>query len=219
MQITASLRTRWQLWAEFTLLYLGIPILMLVFLGQYSLFTTVWLLAAVSMYLLWRTPGFRIGVLWKGFAWRDLWIVAVFSAVTVLCTVTTVFFVVPERFLILPLERTQLWIMIMILYPVLSAWPQEIIFRTLFFERYGVLFASPALLIAVNAFVFGFGHLFFQNPITILMTGFAGAVMGWAYWKTGSLWLAWILHSLGGMIVFTSGLGVFFYHGAIGATP
>ncbi|MEM1277938.1 MAG: CPBP family glutamic-type intramembrane protease [Pseudomonadota bacterium] len=214
-----SVTSRWQLWVEFAVLYLGIPVLMLIYLGQYSLFTTVWLLAALSIFLLWRTPGFQISVLWKGFRWRELWILVAFSLATVVCTFSTVLLVVPERFLELPLNRTQLWMMIMLLYPILSAWPQEIIFRTLFFERYGVLFPSPAVLIAVNAFVFGFGHLFFQNPITIIMTGAAGAVMGWAYYRTQSLWLAWALHSIGGMIVFTSGLGIFFYHGAIGATP
>ncbi|MEM8793012.1 MAG: CPBP family intramembrane glutamic endopeptidase [Pseudomonadota bacterium] len=219
MQATLTARSRLQLWLEFALLYIGIPVLMLMFLGQYSLFTTVWLLAAASMFLLWRTPGFKVSKLWQGFKWRDLRILAAFSLLTVICTFSTVLLVVPERFLDLPINRSGLWIMIMLLYPPLSAWPQEIIFRTLFFERYGVLFANAKALIATNAVVFGFGHLFFQNPITIIMTGAAGAFMGWAYYKSGSLWLAWLLHSVGGMIVFTSGLGIFFYHGAIGATP
>lgn len=216
MQVSPP-RMRKRLWFEFAALYVGIPVLMLIFLGRYPLFATIWLLAAVSILLLWRTPGFRFSRLWQGFKVRDLRILAVFSIAATICTMIIVLLTIPERFLELPRNRTGLWVAVMLLYPPLSAWPQEVIFRSLFFERYGALFSGPTATITVNAAAFGFGHLFFQNPVTIATTAAAGAVLGWAYMKTGSLWLVWLLHSVGGMIVFTSGLGIFFYHGAIGA--
>ncbi|MEL6476459.1 MAG: CPBP family intramembrane glutamic endopeptidase [Pseudomonadota bacterium] len=208
-----------QLWIEWSVLFIGVPVLMLAFLGQYSLFLTVWMLAAIAALLLWMTPGFQWGDLWRPISRRGWWTLLGFSAATLAVTLSTVLLLVPERLFELPLHRTGLWVMIMLLYPPVSAWPQELIFRTLFFERYGRLFPNAAVAIAVNGAAFAFGHLFFQNWVTIAMTGLAGAVIGWAYLYDRSLWLSWALHSLGGMIVFSSGLGIFFYHGVIGATP
>lgn len=219
MTVTNTLPSRLQLWIEWTALFVGVPVLMLIFFGQYSLFLTVWLLAALALALLLITPGFAISTLWRGFSRRGLWALLGFSAATAVVTLATALALVPERLFELPLNRTYLWLMIMLLYPPVSAWPQELIFRSLFFERYGVLFPNAAMAITANGAAFALGHLFFLNPVTIAMTGIAGAVIGWAYLRDRSLWLAWGMHAIGGMIVFTSGLGVFFYHGAIGATP
>ena len=106
--------------------------------------------------------------------------------------------------------------MVMLLYPVFSAWPQEIIYRTLFFERYGGLFSLAPMAILVNGIIFGFGHLFYDNWITITMTAAGGVIMGWAYLRNRSTVLAWVLHSLAGQLVFTAGLGRYFYSGAVG---
>ena len=84
---------------------------------------------------------------------------------------------------------------------------------------YGGLFPTKALLIIVNGAVFGFGHLFYDNWITISMTAFGGMVMGWAYLRRRSMALSWVLHAVAGQIVFTAGLGVYFYHGAVGSAP
>jgi hypothetical protein len=123
---------------------------------------------------------------------------------------------VPHAFLWMPFGATGLWVMIMALYPPLSAAPQELIYRTLFFERYGRLFPSDAHAIAANAALFGLGHLFYLNPMTIAATALAGALFAWAYLRARSTLLAWLLHAIAGQIVFTVGLGRFFYHGAVG---
>ena len=51
------------------------------------------------------------------------------------------------------------------------------------------------------------------------MTGCGGAIMAWAYLRNRSVLLAWVLHSLAGQITFTVGLGIYFYHGAVGSAP
>jgi hypothetical protein len=52
------------------------------------------------------------------------------------------------------------------------------------------------------------------------MTALGGAVIGWAYLARGrSLMLAWVLHSLAGQIIFTSGIGVFFFHAGRASIP
>lgn len=215
MRTIAVIPSQARLWAEFAGLFVGVPVLMAVYFGQYSLFAAVWSLAAVAATLLALTPGFSWKSLLQGPVLSEWRVILICSAVSAATCLLFVFALVPERFLELPSYRTALWVLIMVAYPLASAWPQELIFRSLFFERYGVLFPGTALAIAVNGAVFGFGHLFYMNPVTISMTAIGGAVMGWAYMRSRSMLLAWVLHSLAGQMVFTSGLGIFFYHGAV----
>ncbi|MEO1276917.1 MAG: hypothetical protein AAFV96_16600, partial [Pseudomonadota bacterium] len=56
-------RRHLRLWLEFTLLYFGIPLAMLVSFGLYSLFPVLLALAALAAFLLMLTPGWR---------WREL---------------------------------------------------------------------------------------------------------------------------------------------------
>jgi membrane protease YdiL (CAAX protease family) len=118
--------------------------------------------------------------------------------------------------LYIPRHMPWLWLIILVLYPIVSALPQELIFRVLFVERYRTLFPHPGLLITANALCFGLAHLFYGNWPALLLSALGGAVFAWAYTVRHSFTYAFILHSLAGQIVFTSGLGIFFYHGAVG---
>lgn len=213
--LTAS-PSRAQLWAEFITLFIGVPLAMTAFFGMYSLFAVVWALAGVALILLILTPGWTWASLLKGPVFGEWKLILVFAIGTAATCAAFVFALVPEQFLSMPLYRTGLWIMIMVAYPLLSALPQEVIYRSLFFERYGALFPSSAALILANGLVFGFGHLFYMNPVTIAMTAAGGALMGWAYLRNRSMLLAWVLHAVAGNLIFTLGLGLFFYHGAVG---
>ena len=209
-----------QLWIEFIALFVGVPILMAVFFEeiqqQRALFGTVWALALMSVLLLWRTPGWSLKMLFQGPVFSEWRLILGFFAFSAVTSSAFVFAINPNMFLWMVFSRPELWIMIMVAYPILSAWPQEVIYRSLFFERYGVLFSSTALLILANGAVFGFGHVFYMNWITISMTAVGGAVMGWAYLRNRSMALAWVLHAIAGNIVFTVGLGRFFYSGNVG---
>jgi hypothetical protein len=77
------------------------------------------------------------------------------------------YFFDPSKFLNLPRSDFFLWLLIMILYPILSAFPQEIVYRSFFFKRYGNLFKNKKVLIFVNAFLFSFAHIIYLNPIVI----------------------------------------------------
>lgn len=209
-------RAHARLWAEWLVLFVGVPLAMTVALGQFSLFAVLWALAAVSVVLLTLTPGFSWRMLWRMPDRGSLLFLLGWTALTGVVSFAVVETLRPGAFLSMPLYRPGLWLLIMVFYPILSAWPQELIYRTLFFERYGALFPSAPVAIAVNGFAFGLGHLFFMNPVTITMTALGGAVMGWAYLARGrSVLLAWAMHSVAGQIIFTFGLGVYFYHGAI----
>lgn len=210
---------RLRLWAEFLGLFIGVPLLMFAFFGQYPLLPVVLALGGVALLLLRVTPGYEIADLWRG-GLKGSWplVLGFFVACAASCIVTA-WYLVPERLFSMPVERPGLWLLIMVAYPFASALPQELIYRPLFFRRYGQLFPNEATAVVMNALLFGLGHLFYQNPVTIGLTTLASAFFAIAYLRYGSFPLAFALHALGGQIVFTTGLGIFFYHGAVGAAP
>lgn len=208
------LRTR-RLWAEFALLYGGVPLAMLAGFGLYPLFPVLLVLAAIAAWLLSRTPGWSWRELIEGGLLRHWRMLAVFTGACAATILTLVLWLRPDSLLAIPTYRPALWAVIVVFYPFLSALPQELIFRPLFFRRYGGLFRDPRLAIAVNGVVFGVGHLFYQNAVAIGLSAIAGGMIGWAYWRTRSFLLAWALHAIGGILLFTLGLNSFFYHGAV----
>ena len=121
----------------------------------------------------------------------------------------------PGQALALPRRAPGLWVAIMLIYPFLSALPQELVFRVLFFRRYGGLFDGRRVAVAVNAAGFGLAHLMFWNWVAAALTVAGGVIFARAYLRRGFV-QAVLLHAIAGGIIFTSGLGSFFYHGAVG---
>ncbi|QIE54592.1 CPBP family intramembrane metalloprotease [Pikeienuella piscinae] len=197
------------------LFFVGAPLAMTATFGRYPLFPVLIGLTLCAALLLQITPGWRWRMLLRGPVLGEWRIILLLVAATVSVSVAVIFAFAPHRFLDLPQHRTGLWLAIMAFYPLLSALPQEIIYRSLFFERYGALFPSKWAAVTANGAAFALGHLFFANGVTLSMTAVGGAFMGWAYLRHRSFGLAWVLHSLAGQIIFTVGLGIFFYHGAV----
>ncbi|HUF87394.1 MAG TPA: CPBP family intramembrane glutamic endopeptidase [Thermohalobaculum sp.] len=216
---TSQTLPRPRLWAEFAVLFVAAPLAMVLFFGLYSLFAALLAVTILSLVLLARTPGFVPGELVRGPVLGHWPLILGFTLGSATVAVALALMLVPERAFDLPRHQTGLWLRIMLLYPLLSALPQELIFRALFFRRYGPLFPDGRVALAVNAAAFSGAHLFYQNPVAIGLTLLGGVVFAWTYQRTGSFLLVVILHAIGGQIVFTSGLGIYFYHGAIGHAP
>ena len=62
----------------------------------------------------------------------------------------------------------------MLAYPLLSVYPQEVLFRTFFFQRYEKVLGSEQATVLWSAFVFGLAHLFFANWIAPPAMGING---------------------------------------------
>ncbi len=119
----------------------------------------------------------------------------------------------------LPLERTQLWLMIMLLYPLISVLPQEILFRVCLM---GILETTPDgrlrqpwIPILGSALLFGWAHVIYAGYGAMLSTCLAGLALAWNYHRNrhaqGALWPLLLEHALYGQIIFTTGLGHYFY--------
>ena len=106
------------------------------------------------------------------------------------------------------------WAAVMLLYPALSVYPQGIIYRVFFFERYRALFPGTAALIVASAAAFGYAHIIFRSPWPVALTFLAGLLFAWRYQSTESLLVSALEHALWGCYAFTVGLGILFYHGA-----
>jgi uncharacterized protein len=119
----------------------------------------------------------------------------------------------PDLLFIFPRERPGLWVAVMIGYPLLSAYPQEFIFRTFFFQRYGALITGSRARIAVSAILFGYAHIVLHNLPAVLLSTVGGLLFASTYARTRSTRLAAFEHALYGCFVFSVGLGSLFYAG------
>ena len=199
---------------EFAALYLGLPLVMALALPPDWVWPVLAGATALGVLLLARTPGFTWGELasgWRSIGWGQ---VALVGVITAAVAGLLVWWLVPGAALMLPRRATGLWLAILALYPWLSALPQELLFRPLFFRRYGALFPDRRVAVAANALLFGLAHLMFWNWVALALTVAGGLIFATAYLRRGFP-MAVLLHALCGAIVFTSGLGTFFYHGAV----
>lgn len=211
-------RRRWRLAAEIALFFIGLPLLANWLIQTYRIGLFALLQPAFLTLLVYLVFDRRFSLKREFSRWPDRRLLLSVLALFLACAVGVSAFVavtMPAAFLSLPRHNTGLWLMVMLFYPLLSALPQELGFRTFFFHRYGLLFAGkPALLIALNGALFGFAHIIFGGWTSVVLSGLLGALLAWRYLRTRSLGAAWIEHALYGQLVFTVGLGRYFYTGA-----
>ena len=67
-----------------------------------------------------------------------------------------------------------------------------------------------------SAGVFALAHLMFWNWVAPALSLAGGLIFAAGYLGRGGFALAVALHAVCGWVIFTSGLGGFFYHGAVG---
>jgi len=116
----------------------------------------------------------------------------------------------PARLFALPRERPVVWVFIMVLYPI-SAYAQELVYRTFFFHRYGALFAHRRVRVLVNAALFGWGHISVNNVVAVFLTAIVGVLFASTYERSRSTFLVTLEHALYGDFVFSVGIGDLFY--------
>jgi membrane protease YdiL (CAAX protease family) len=123
----------------------------------------------------------------------------------------------PDLFLILVRTHPRVWAFIMVGYPLISVYPQGLIYRAFFFHRYRPLVESfdplvrSWLMIVVSAATFALMHILFHNWIAVALTFPGGILFALRYCNTRSLAVSSLEHALYGCFLFTVGLGQFFY--------
>lgn len=133
-----------------------------------------------------------------------------YAATVVILTVYLLIFE-SENLLIIPKQMPWLWVAIMIFYPIWSALPQELIFRVFFFHRYRNIITNANLMVLLNAFLFAFMHIIFNNWVALVGGFIVGVFWAQTYLKTRSLITVSAEHALYGNFIYTIGLGHYFY--------
>jgi membrane protease YdiL (CAAX protease family) len=212
------MKTKRSLWVEFFGLFILLPILIIPFNSSVGRFIIpVLLLSAFIVYkILKKDDTFDNNTLWKGYVSRKelIRIFLKFIPGLILLSFFTYYFM-PDMFLTFPRQVPVFWMMVMIMYPLASVYPQELIFRTFIFHRYQDILPRKYLIITASALSFGLYHLFFGNWIAPVLSLGGGFIFACTYYRTRSTAATSLEHALWGDLIFTVGLGMYFYGGNI----
>jgi hypothetical protein len=203
---------------EFLLLFFAAPALFVLMRPRISPILLLWVATAYCLVIMLQNPKFDRTRLWDT---AGLWqyapaILGLFAVVTAI-GVLLVLRYAPGMFLSFPRSNPLFWCLVMVLYPLLSVYPQTIMYRLFLFDRYRGLFGASWGLVLASAAAFAFVHIVFRNFLAVALTLPAGLLFAVRYWQTGSLAASWFEHALYGCAIFTIGLGRWFYHGAVPA--
>lgn len=144
----------------------------------------------------------------RSYPWRELFLKGVLFLIF---TSAWVYFYRFDAFFYLPRNDFDLWLLVMVSYPLWSAYSQEFIYRAFFFHRYRLLFSNGYVMVFVNALFFSMAHIIFRNFIALSFTFFGSLLLSLTYLKNRSLNAVFLEHTIYGNILFTNGLGVYFY--------
>ena len=208
---------RLRLIVELGVIFVGTPLVMTYAIHGLRLplfLVLVPVLGGLILYLLWD-DSFRVTrELSRGFAITEVGSMLAIFVIAGGAIAALVQQQMPEMFLGTPRYRPRLWLTIMTFYPLMSVLAQELVYRTFFFHRYGPLFGDRRwLAIVTNGALFGFGHILFMNWVAVIGTLVLGVLLAYRYERTRSFWAVYVEHTLYGWLIFTVGLGTFFFTG------
>lgn len=202
----------WLRWLELAVLYLVIPALVLLLVPSQDiwLMTILCLMGAFCLLVLLKDAHFKRFRLWHTdkFYHHIYQSLKLFVPAAVILTVVVYWFA-PNVLFILPREQLGMWLMILVIYPVISVIPQELIFRTYFFHRYKNIIPSKNARWLLSTLLFAFAHMVYGNWLAVILSGIGGAIFGYRYLKTRSTLVVVVEHTLWGSYLFTLGLGSF----------
>jgi hypothetical protein len=201
---------------EFLLIFVGLPLGYRFSPVRVPALPLLWLVAGYALWQLRRDPRFDRSKLWNS---RPLTqqlggILAIF-AVAALALWLGVREFVPALEWSFMRENPIFWAVVMVAYPVLSVYPQGVLYRAFFFERYAEMFPGKWIMIIASATAFAFLHIIFRNWFAVELTFVGGLLFAARYDRTKSLAVSSFEHALYGCWLFTVGLGQYFYHGTI----
>lgn len=199
---------------EFFSIFIVAPILIAVFIPIKTVFIFLFSLTAISIGLLHIT---------KDFSWKNDLINTNFNgnsilgilSVTAFFSVTFLYYTDEDKLMFLVKDNPLTLILICLFYPILSAIPQELIYRVLFFKRYKYcLPENKHVLIIFNAAIFSLAHLLYWSWLVLGITFVGGLIFAYSYQRS-SFSEAAILHSVSGIVVIITGMSHYFYAGNI----
>src|SRR5271166_2223325 len=208
--------TRSALILEFVLLFVALPLGYRFSPVRIPALPLLWLVAGCASWQLLRDPGFDRARLWKiGTLPSRLGVILLLFAVASFAIWLGTRRFAPNLEWSLVRQNPAFWAVVMVAYPVLSVYPQGLLYRAFFFERYAGLFPARWAMILASAAAFAFLHIIFRNWLAVGLTFAGGLLFAIRYTETDSLATSSFEHALYGCWLFTVGLGQYFYHGTV----
>jgi len=192
---------------EFLLIFIILPVSLAL---QYPLWIKMFLCLIGFVYVIYvllkvENNKFKMSI---QFHWNSFWKQTFFKFIAIaILTIALVYITDKTALFHVVLHKPLLLFIIVFAYSVFSVYPQELIYRTLYFQRYKSLFKSDALFVFVNAIVFSMAHLMFKNTLVLIITFLGGLLFALTYVKTKSTVLVTIEHAIYGSWLFTVGMG------------
>ena len=206
-----------RLWCEFVGLYVLLPVALVAVRlvnGAFPVLPVLWVAACPAAFYLARRHGWGRRE-WFGLGLSRTQVAGMAARLSLAAALLAggILLLEPGYFLELPRRNLGLWAVIMMAYPVLSVYPQGVLYRGFFFARYAVLFPGEQAKILAGAVVFCLAHLVFMNVWALALTLVGGVLFNRTYRRTGSMLASDAEHAVCGQLVFTCGWGRFLYHG------
>lgn len=208
--------SRYYLAIELISIYFIIPSV-LYFFNTHSVLPVLWVIAAICVLTLYKDSTFEKKNLWRASALmkHSMMILTQFIILSILLFILDYYFTPELLFSFIKYDPWH-WVIIIFLYPFISVYPQELVYRTFFFHRYQSLLNKKWNMLIINAVLFSYMHIIFHNWIAMVLTLAGGFLFAWLYERTRSTLLTTVAHTLYGNVLFTLGLGTYFQNGTLG---
>ena len=207
MASTLEKNSKIYLYFEFFFIYLILPIIVIFFQTKIFVYLFLYIIFFLSIILL-KKEKFLFKSLFKKVNWRSFFIVSIIFFLIIFFYT----YLYNKKLLFnFPLNNFEHWLLVILFYPIISVLPQEIIYRVLYIKRYARLFIfKNNYNYIINTFVFSYGHLVFGNFHALILTALSSSFFLYEY-KNNSFLNCFLLHTIGGQLIFTVGLGEFFF--------
>jgi len=202
---------KYQIYLEIIILYILFPLLFLWDIFNFPIMLLL-LPMGIGIYLfLRRDSSFdnNLFINWEN-GRKFLKPMLLLSIVSAIVMLVTIWLIDPSNVFFLVRKKPWFLLIISIFYPLFSVIPQALAYRALFFHRYALLFGGKWTQLIVSAALFSFGHILYKNWLVLLLTFVAGLIYSYRYLQSKSLALSVLEHSIYGVWLFASGLGMFF---------
>ncbi|MCR9205439.1 MAG: CPBP family intramembrane metalloprotease [Halobacteriovoraceae bacterium] len=196
---------------EYLLVFFGIPFLFFKGLISFWVLPVLWLAMIPYGIFLYKDPDFKKEQLWNFDSARgNFKTMGILILISTLGLIGILWFKEPQLLFLVIKKKPLFWVIGVLGYPLLSVYPQEVIFRAYFFQRFGKFIRNDMILILLSAIAFSYMHIVFKNWYAVLFTFPGGILFARSWVKTRSLALPSIEHSLYGQILLTVGYGTYF---------
>lgn len=171
---------------EFLLLFVALPLGYRFSPVRIPALPLLWVVAGYAWWQLLRDAHFNREQLWNAGALpgRLAPILVVFVVVAVALWLAVWRFA-PELQWSFVRQHPAFWAVVMLAYPALSVYPQGLLYRAFFFERYASLFPGKWAMIVASAAAFALLHIIFRNWPAVALTFCGGLLFAARYAESG----------------------------------